>query len=148
MFTGTATTGNSNDLKQAYNIAKIMVTKVGMSKLGAISVGADQENPNLGRQMGMGSGAYGLSNESSNQIDQEILGKLATGCRMAIRALLEREEFLHALVEVLMEKETIARAEWLALWNKFEPVYISDSQVEAKLKELWPRFERLSVRRA
>ncbi len=148
MYTGTATTGNSNDLKQAYNIAKMMVTKFGMSPLGALSVGADQENPNLGRQMGMGAGAYGLSNESSNQIDQEILGKLATGCRMAIRALLEREEFLHALVDVLVVKETIARAEWLELWNKFEPVYISDAQVEAELKKLWPRFERLSIRRA
>ncbi|MBP9090546.1 AAA family ATPase [bacterium] len=148
MYTGTASTGNSNDLKQAYNIAKMMVTKFGMSDLGGISVGADQENPNLGRQMGMGSGAYGLSNESSNQIDQEILSKLATGCRMAIRALLEREEFLHALADLLVVKETIARAEWLELWNKYTPAYVSDAQVEAELKKLWPRFERLSVRRA
>jgi len=148
MYTGTASTGNSNDLKQAYNIAKIMVTRVGMSKLGALSVGADQENPNLGRQMAMGSGAYGLSNESSNQIDQEILVKLATGCRIALRALLEREQFLHALADLLVVKETIARAEWLELWNKYEPAYVTDAQVEAELKKMWPRFERLSVRRA
>jgi ATP-dependent Zn protease len=33
MYTGTASTGNSNDLKQAYNIAKMMVTKFGMSPI-------------------------------------------------------------------------------------------------------------------
>lgn len=144
LFTGTATTGNSNDLEQAYNYAKMMVTKFAMSDLGTISVGADEDNPNLGRQMGMGAGAYGLSDESSNQIDQEILRKLATASRMALRALLEREQFLHALVKKLEVEETIARAEWLELWSQFQPAVISDERIEEELRKFWPRFAELS----
>ncbi|MBP9090548.1 AAA family ATPase [bacterium] len=144
LFTGTATTGNSNDLEHAYNYAKMMVTKFGMSDLGTISVGADEDNPNLGRQMGMGAGAYGLSDESSNQIDQEILRKLATASRIAIRALLEREQFLHALVKKLEVEETIARAEWVELWNQFKPAVISEERIEAELQKFWPRFVELS----
>jgi cell division protease FtsH len=144
LFVGTATTGNSNDLEHAYNYAKMMVTKFGMSDLGTISVGADEDNPNLGRQMGMGAGAYGLSDESSNQIDQEILRKLATASRIAIRALLEREQFLHALVKKLEVEETIARAEWVELWNQFKKADISEERIEAELQKFWPRFVELS----
>jgi cell division protease FtsH len=144
MFTGTATTGNSADLKSAYRIAKAMVTKVGMSKLGPISVGEDEANPNLGRVMGMGGGAYGLSNRSSEQIDHEIAVLLAGGARIAIRALLEREKFLHALVQELMVKETIARAEWSLLWEQYGNTRVDEAVVEAKLREMWPELPRLT----
>jgi cell division protease FtsH len=144
LFTRTATTGNSADLKSAYGIAKAMVTKFGMSKLGPISVGEDEANPNLGRVMGMGGGAYGLSNRSSEQIDHEIARLLAHGARIAIRALLEREEFLHALVQELMVKETIARAQWTALWEQFGNKQVHQTLVEDKLKEMWPELARLT----
>jgi len=143
MFTGTRSTGNSQDLKQAYAIAKAMVTKYGMSKLGPISVGEDDENPNAGRVLGMGA-SYGLANESSNQIDHEIMLLLASGARIAIKALRAREEFLHALVKVLVVKETIAREEWLTLWKQFADKEITDEQVEAELKTHWVQLFALS----
>ncbi|MBK7747652.1 MAG: AAA family ATPase [Candidatus Obscuribacter sp.] len=143
MFTGTRSTGNSQDLKQAYAIAKAMVTKYGMSKLGPISVGEDDENPNAGRVLGMGA-SYGLANESSNQIDHEIMLLLASGAKIAIKALRAREEFLHALVKVLVVKETIAREEWLTLWNQFTDKEVTDEQVEAELKTHWVQLFALS----
>jgi cell division protease FtsH len=147
LYTGTASTGNSNDLKRAYHMAKAMVTKVGMSALGPISVGEDTENPNLGRVVGSGGGgAYGLSNESSDQIDKEIGRILAGASRIAIRALKEREDFLHALVKELVVKETIARAEWLELWDAHPSRVISDLEVERELSRLWPAMAKLSGR--
>ena len=146
MFTGTCTTGNSQDLKQAYNIAKSMVTHFGMANLGPISVGEDMENPNAGRMIGMGGGAYGLANESSNQIDQEILWLLAQGARMAIRALKEREDFLHHLVAVLITKETIARAEWLQLWETSASKEVTEAEVEDLLEKMWPKLAALAGR--
>lgn len=144
LFTGTCTTGNSQDLKQAYNIAKSMVTHYGMSKLGPIYVGEEAENPNAGRMLGMGAQAYGLADESSNQIDHEILRALAQGARMAIRALKERENFLHALVKVLIAKETIARGEWLTLWQQYEDQQVSEEEVEETLKQIWDKVFTLS----
>jgi len=144
IFTGTRSTGNSQDLKQAYAIAKAMVTKYGMSKLGPISVGSDEENPNAGRALGMGA-SYGLANESSNQIDHEIVLLLAAGARIAIRALKEREEFLHALVEVLMVRETIAREEWMKLWNQYGNKAVSDCDVEMELEKQWSKLAVLTI---
>ncbi len=63
---------------------------------------------------------------------------------MALRALLEREQFLHALVKKLEVEETIARAEWLELWSQFQPAVISDERIEEELRKFWPRFAELS----
>ena len=142
LYTGTATTGNSGDLNSAYETAKMMVTKVGMSQLGPLSVGEDMSNPNLGAVMGRG-GAYGQSEKSSKQIDHEIGRLLAGGARIAIRALMEREEFLHALVDELMAKETIARADWVVLWDKFDSKVITDAEVEATFRRTWPGLAAL-----
>ena len=146
MFTGTATTGNYGDLRGINAKAKLMVTKVGMSRLGPLSVGDQMENPNLGAVLGKGSGGYGLSDYSGSQIDHEIARLLAGGARIAIRALREMEPFLHAVVEELLVKETIARAEWAALWDRYEGqrVYVSDEAVEAELQRLWPELARLT----
>src|SRR5262249_4060201 len=44
-------TGASNDFKQAYTMARRMVTEFGMSDLGPISVGGDGSDPFMGRQL-------------------------------------------------------------------------------------------------
>jgi hypothetical protein len=69
---------------------------------------------------------------------------LASGAKIAIKALRAREEFLHALVKVLVVKETIAREEWLTLWNQFTDKEVTDEQVEAELKTHWVQLFALS----
>jgi hypothetical protein len=51
---------------------------------------------------------------------------------------------LHALVQELMVKETIARAQWTALWEQFGNKQVHQTLVEDKLKEMSPELARLT----
>ncbi len=120
LFLGTTTTGAQNDFDRAYSLAKLMVTQVGMSELGPISVGANSSDPFLGKAMGVPQG-YGLGDESSDQIDREIK-KILDNCKARATRILESpslKSFLEdTLVLRLLEKETILRDEWAELWQE------------------------------
>ncbi|MBC7997646.1 MAG: AAA family ATPase [Leptolyngbya sp.] len=119
IFLGTTTTGASEDFKQAYGLAKQMVTKFGMSSLGPIYVGGDDQTPFLGRTIGAAEG-YGLGEESSNQIDHEIKAILDECKARAVKILQDPvlKNFMEVvLVPHLISKETILKVEWSALWT-------------------------------
>ncbi|MDP3506972.1 MAG: AAA family ATPase [Candidatus Melainabacteria bacterium] len=120
IFLSTTTTGAQNDFDKAYSLAKLMVTQVGMSELGPISVGANGSDPFLGKAIGAQQG-YGLGEESSNQIDHEIK-KILDDCKERAARILEDPTltaFLKdQLVSLLLEKETILLDEWAALWQE------------------------------
>ena len=83
---GTRTTGAENDIEQATNLARAMVTRWGMSKkLGMVQL-APRENPYLG-----GSGGYGgekpFSEETARTMDSEVLG-IIDECHDEARRLL------------------------------------------------------------
>ncbi len=119
-FLGTTSTGADNDFERAYQIAKRMVTRWGMSELGPISVGGNDQDPFLGRTMATEQG-YGLGAESSNQIDHEIK-KILDLCREKAEAILnaaEMRDFINnTMVPLLLEKETIQRDQWLNAWEQ------------------------------
>lgn len=117
---GDFTTGNSNDLERAYEIAKKMVTKWRMSGLGPISVGEDGASPFLGMRMAA-SGGYGLGGESANQIDHEIKKILDEAVAVTREILETYKEFLDYAVPYIMAEETIEEDRWLELWNSFKP---------------------------
>ncbi|MBR3365306.1 MAG: ATP-dependent zinc metalloprotease FtsH, partial [Solobacterium sp.] len=104
MFFDDVTTGASNDIERATNIAKDMVTLYGMSDLGPIKYNAGTENVFLGRDY---NSPNNVSGEVAYEIDQEVR-KIINGCHDKARAILEEHrEQLIAIAEALMEYETL-----------------------------------------
>ena len=101
---GETTTGTSNDIKQATDMARRMVTEWGMSSLGFISLGDDDEPLFLGREIAK---HKNFSDEMMRRIDEEISGILSR-CMDETRTILtEHRDQLDALTEALVAKETL-----------------------------------------
>ena len=99
------TTGASNDIEVATNIATNMVTKWGMSSLGPLKFGEDETNPFLGRSAAIQHQSIG--DETSNKIDLEIKG-IIDKCYQEAKELLETNiDKLHVMAEALLTYETI-----------------------------------------
>ena len=110
LILGDISTGASNDIERATQIASAMVTKYGMSeRIGTIMLGSDQGEVFLGRDFAQ-SKTY--SENTAGIIDEEIK-KLIDGCyRRAIDILKANEDKLHSVAGVLMEKEKISGEEF------------------------------------
>ena len=100
------TTGASNDIQQATNLARKMVTKWGLSnELGPLMYDEDDEEVFLG--MSAGSSRSSVSGETARKIDEEVR-KIINECyATATRLLDENVDKLHAMAEALLEYETI-----------------------------------------
>jgi cell division protease FtsH len=100
------TTGASNDIQQATNLARKMVTKWGLSeKLGPLMYDEDDEEVFLG--MSAASGRTTVSAETAGMIDAEVRDIINECYTTAKRLLEENIEILHAMAEALLELETI-----------------------------------------
>ena len=98
-------TGASNDIERATQIARSMVTKYGMSeKLGAIMYGSDQGEVFLGRDLAQ---SKDYSEETAKLIDEETKRIVDTAYERAKNLLTEHIDKLHAVAKVLLEKEKI-----------------------------------------
>jgi len=109
---GTKTTGAENDIEQATNLARMMVTRWGMSeKLGTVEL-APRDNPYLG-----GSGGYGgeklFSEETARTVDSEVLRIIGESHEEARRLLTEHRKELDALSQALLEHESLDEEEIL-----------------------------------
>ncbi|MFK8018429.1 MAG: ATP-dependent zinc metalloprotease FtsH [Pseudomonadales bacterium] len=100
------TTGASNDIKRATEIARNMVTKWGLSeKLGPLMYDDSEEEVFLGRSAGQS--AKHFSGETAKVIDEEIRS-IIDGCyKTAEKILEENADKLHAMADALMLYETI-----------------------------------------
>ena len=98
-------TGASNDIERATNIATDMVTKYGMSSnIGTIHYGSNSESVFLGRDI---SERKVLSEKTAAEIDTEVK-KIVVDCYTKCLDILSRnEDKLHEVASVLMEKEKI-----------------------------------------
>lgn len=97
------TTGASNDIQRATQLARSMVTEWGMSDLGCVYLGGDEE-VFVGRSWGTHSD---ISNEMSSKIDAEIK-RIIDACYANAIALLRRyRKIMDAMVRALFERETI-----------------------------------------
>ncbi|MFI5711317.1 ATP-dependent zinc metalloprotease FtsH [Kribbella sp. NPDC051620] len=103
------TTGASNDIEKATALARAMVTQYGMTeRLGAIKFGQDSGEPFLGRDLGS---QRNYSEEIAAAVDEEV-GKLILNAHQeAFDILVENRAVLDALVEELLEKETLDKGE-------------------------------------
>jgi cell division protease FtsH len=103
------TTGASNDIEKATTLARAMVTQYGMTeKLGAIKLGTSDSAPFLGRDYGH---QRDYSEDIASAVDQEIRSLIEGAHHEAYEILVENRSILDALVEELLENETLHKEE-------------------------------------
>ena len=109
---GTKTTGAENDIEQATNLARNMVTRWGMSdELGMVQL-APRQNPYLGGAIGFG-GEKPFSEETARIVDLEVQRIINESHDEAMRLLSRHRKALDALVRALLERETLDEKEIL-----------------------------------
>jgi cell division protease FtsH len=103
------TTGASNDIERATNLARNMVCRYGMSEaLGPLSFGKQEEHIFLGREIAQ---HRDYSEETAQRIDAEVNRLVMEGHRKATTLVGAHMDALKALSELLLEKETVEAAE-------------------------------------
>jgi len=111
---GNRTTGAENDIEQATDLARRMVTRWGMSeKLGMVQL-APRENPYLGGS-GIYQGAKPFSEDTAKAIDAEVFRIIDESHEEAKRLLTRHRRQLDALAEALLARETLDEQEILAV---------------------------------
>ena len=114
------TTGASNDIEKATNLARAMVTQYGMTeRIGAIKLGVSEGEPFLGRNYGH---QRDYSEEVAGVVDQEIHDLIANAHQEAFDILVENRDILDALVVELLEKETLLKDEIEVIFKKVKNV--------------------------
>lgn len=107
---GDVSTGASNDIERATDIARKMVTKYGMSdRLGPISFGSGNDEVFLGRDY---SHLKNYSEETAAEIDEEINRIITTAYGHTEDILKEHIDRLHAVAGALIEREKISGEEF------------------------------------
>ncbi|MEE2884487.1 MAG: ATP-dependent zinc metalloprotease FtsH [Chloroflexota bacterium] len=113
------TTGASNDLEQATNIARTMVTRYGMSeKLGPRTFGKNEELVFLGRQI---SEQRDYSDSVAETIDSEVRNLIDEAHQKAIKLVTDHKAKLTQLSKYLIDHETIEDEELTKLWDSPAP---------------------------
>ena len=125
------TTGASNDIEKATDIARRMVMEFGMSdKLGPMLFGKGSNEVFLGRDYGR---QQDYSDEVASSIDGEVKILLNDAHDIAGKILKKFKKQMDAMVEVLIEKETIDRDEVARIFNSIKKVKIHGSGRTLKL---------------
>ncbi|MCH8987081.1 cell division protein FtsH, partial [Patescibacteria group bacterium] len=103
------TTGSSNDLEKASEIARSLIKEYGMSeKLGAVSFGEKQSFPFFGRD----TEEQNYSDKVAAEIDAEISLLIEDAQKTAEKIIKQKRKTLDTIAKVLLEKETIEREEF------------------------------------
>jgi cell division protease FtsH len=116
---GDTTTGASNDIEKATDLARRMVTEFGMSdKLGPLSFGKRDELVFLGREIGE---QRNYSDEVAKQIDEEVRAIIDHAYERAMDVLVKHRDKLTALAEKLVAEETVDAEEFEKLFSDLPP---------------------------
>ncbi|MGI8544686.1 MAG: ATP-dependent zinc metalloprotease FtsH [Aridibacter sp.] len=98
------TTGASNDIERATDLARAMVCEYGMSSLGPLTFGKKEEQIFLGREINQ---HRDYSEDTAIQIDQEVRKIIDEQYELAKKVLNENSEAMIRLSEALIEYETL-----------------------------------------
>ena len=104
IFIGSNTTGASNDIEKATEIARAMVCEYGMSELGPLTFGKKEEQIFLGREI---SQHRDYSEDTAIKIDQEVRRIVAEQYARAEKIITDNREAMVRLAEALLELETL-----------------------------------------
>jgi cell division protease FtsH len=116
---GDTTTGASNDIEKATDLARRMVTEFGMSdKLGPLSFGKRDELVFLGREIGE---QRNYSDEIAKQIDEEVRAIIDKAYERATEVLTTHRDRLVALAERLVAEETVDAEGFESMFQDLPP---------------------------
>jgi len=105
------TTGASNDFDQATSIARAMVVDYGMSDLGPINYGANQDITNWGGYYGQNT----VSEETLNKIDLEVQKIIQSSYKSAVALVKQHRAKLDKVAEALMKTESLDEDEFVTI---------------------------------
>lgn len=112
---GDVSTGASNDLERATQIARNMVTKYGMSEaLGPVTFGSEHDEVFLGRDL---TTSKVLSESTAARIDEEVEKIVGAAYKKATEILVNNRSKLDAVANLLLKKETIDAKEFNAVFE-------------------------------
>jgi len=108
LFLDTMTTGAGNDIEQATELARKMVCQFGMSSLGPLTFGKQEEQIFLGREIAQ---HRDYSEATAVSIDEEVRGMVIGGYDRAKAILTGHREALIRIAEALLERESLDAAD-------------------------------------
>jgi cell division protease FtsH len=108
IFLNKVTTGAGNDIEQATELARRMVCDFGMSDMGPLAFGKNQQEIFLGRDIAT---QRDFSEDTAIKIDQEVKKFVMSGYQKANEVLTENRDGLIRIAETLLEREVIDAAE-------------------------------------
>ena len=109
------TTGASQDIKQATQLARAMVTQYGMSeRVGLLDYGADENEVFIGRDLAH---SRSFSEATAAVIDEEVKRLVDEAHTKATAIIKEHMDVLHSCAALLIEKEKIGQEEFEALFG-------------------------------
>jgi cell division protease FtsH len=103
-FLGSITTGASNDIERATELARAMVCEYGMSNLGPLTFGKKEEQIFLGREIAQ---HRDFSEDTAIKIDQEVKQIIQAQYDRAQSIIKENRDTMVRLAESLLERETL-----------------------------------------
>ena len=121
------TDGASQDIQRVTSLARQMVTKFGMSDLGAFALEGQSSPPFLG---GDSNSQNEYSEEIASQIDIRVRNIALDSLNKARKIISENRLAVDRIVDLLVEQETISGEEFRDLLAKFSPVYKSTQKID------------------
>jgi cell division protease FtsH len=135
-------TGASNDIEKATQVARAMVTQYGLSaRIGTVQLGSGDSEPFLGMTAGQ---QRDYSESTAAVVDQEVRDLLENAHQEAFDCLIANRVVLDELVRQLFEKETLGKAEvadifaGLKRWPKRGSFTGSDQRIPSTVPPITP----------
>ena len=117
LFLDDISTGASNDIERATEMARSMIVRYGMSPdLGPVTYELDRENVFLGNELGQ---VKHYSEETARQIDKEVRGLMKSAYDMAMEILEANRTMMEKLANLLLDEETVRKDAFESLFQEY-----------------------------
>lgn len=127
----TVTTGASNDIEQATNLARAMITQYGMSdKFGLMGLASSTNQYLDGRPV------LNCGDQTATEIDHEVMLVLKKAYEEAKRLLMENRDVMDQIADFLIQKETITGKEFMEIFRQAKGINSEDQEKKQGLDGL------------
>ncbi|MBP5266019.1 MAG: ATP-dependent metallopeptidase HflB, partial [Lachnospiraceae bacterium] len=128
---GSYTSGAANDIENATNIARAMVTRFGMSERFGMMGLATVESQYL-----EGRASLNCGEATAAAIDEEVLAIITSSYNKAVELLREHQEVLNKISEYLYEKETLTGKEFMKMFRELTGIQGEEEEKETSEAEV------------